>query len=109
DPGQLRRALLNLAQNAVQACPSDGGGRVRPGCARTGGEVVVTVADTGPGIAPEALEKIWSPFYTPQQSGPGLGPPFVRDIARDHGARLDVDSAPGRGTTFTLALREAQG
>jgi signal transduction histidine kinase len=109
DPGQLRRALLNLAQNAVQACPTDGTGRVRLSCARTDGEVVVTVADTGPGIAPEALDKIWSPFYTTKQSGTGLGLAFVRDIARDHGARLDVDSAPGRGTTFTLALREAQG
>jgi two-component system sensor histidine kinase HydH len=98
---------LNLAQNAVQACPTDGSGKVLLGCARARGEVVVTVADTGPGIAPDALDKIWTPFYTTKQSGTGLGLAFVRDIARDHGARLGVDSAPGRGTTFTLALPEA--
>jgi signal transduction histidine kinase len=107
DSGQLRRALLNLAHNAVQACPADGSGKVRLGCARARGEVVVTVADTGPGIEPDALDKIWTPFYTTKQSGTGLGLAFVRDIARDHGARLGVDSAPGRGTTFTLALPEA--
>lgn len=106
DEGQLRRALVNLAHNAVQACPDDGSGRVTLGCARTDGEVVVTVRDTGAGIDPDALAKIWTPFYTTKQSGTGLGLAFVRDIARDHGARLAVDSAPGRGTTFTLALPE---
>lgn len=107
DAGQLRRALLNLAHNAVQACPSDGSGKVSIGLRRDGGRVIVTVSDTGAGIPPEALEKIWAPFYTTKQQGTGLGLAFVRDIARDHGARLDVESAPGRGTTFTLALPEA--
>jgi signal transduction histidine kinase len=107
DAGQLRRAILNLAQNAVQACPDDGTGRVRLGCARKNGEVLVTVGDTGQGIAPELLAKIWTPFYTTKQSGTGLGLAFVREIARDHHARLDVESRPG-GTTFTLALPGAQ-
>jgi signal transduction histidine kinase len=105
DPGQLRRALLNLAQNAVQACPDDGSGKVRLGCAKKNGEVIVTVGDTGPGIAPDLLAKIWTPFYTTKQSGTGLGLAFVREIARDHHARLDVDSRPG-GTTFTITLPE---
>jgi signal transduction histidine kinase len=107
DEGQLRRALINLAHNAVQACAEDGTGEVTLGCARAGGEVLVTVRDTGAGIDPDILAKIWTPFYTTKQSGTGLGLAFVRDIARDHGARLAVDSAPGRGTTFTLALPEA--
>ncbi|HEX6837173.1 MAG TPA: HAMP domain-containing sensor histidine kinase, partial [Polyangia bacterium] len=107
DEGQLRRALVNLAHNAVQACADDGSGEVTLGCARADGEVLVTVRDTGAGIDPELLNKIWTPFYTTKQSGTGLGLAFVRDIARDHGARLAVDSAPGRGTTFTLALPEA--
>jgi signal transduction histidine kinase len=105
DAGQLRRAILNLAQNAVQACPDDGSGKVRLGCARKNGEVIVTIGDTGPGIAPDLLAKIWTPFYTTKQSGTGLGLAFVREIARDHRARLDVESRPG-GTTFTLALPE---
>lgn len=107
DEGQLRRALVNLAHNAVQACADDGSGEVTLGCARADGEVLVTVRDTGAGMDPELLDKIWTPFYTTKQSGTGLGLAFVRDIARDHGARLAVDSAPGRGTTFTLALPEA--
>jgi signal transduction histidine kinase len=107
DEGQLRRALVNLAQNAVQACAEDGSGEVTLSCARAAGEVVVTVRDTGAGIDPATLAKIWTPFYTTKQSGTGLGLAFVRDIARDHGARLAVDSAPGHGTTFTLALPEA--
>src|SRR6185503_19826367 len=107
DEGQLRRALVNLAHNAVQACADDGSGEVTLGCARADGEVLVTVRDTGGGIDPDILAKIWTPFYTTKQTGTGLGLAFVRDIARDHGARLAVDSAPGRGTTFTLALPEA--
>lgn len=107
DEGQLRRALVNLAQNAVQACPEDGSGRVTLGCAHAGGEIVITVRDTGSGIDAETLARIWTPFYTTKQSGTGLGLAFVRDIASDHGARLAVESDPGRGTTFTLALPEA--
>lgn len=106
DEGQLRRALVNLAHNAVQACAEDGSGRVTLRCARADGHVVVTVRDTGAGMDPALLDKIWTPFYTTKQSGTGLGLAFVRDIARDHGARLAVDSAPGRGTTFTLAIPE---
>lgn len=107
DAGQLRRALLNLAHNAVQACPADGTGHVRLGCARAGGQVRVTVGDTGPGIDPALLDKIWTPFYTTKQQGTGLGLAFVRDIVLDHGARIDVASQPGQGTTFTLTLPEA--
>jgi signal transduction histidine kinase len=107
DEGQLRRALVNLAHNAVQACAEDGSGKVTLGCVRSEGEVVVTVHDTGAGIDPDILNKIWTPFYTTKQAGTGLGLAFVRDIAVDHGARLRVDSVPGRGTTFTLALPEA--
>jgi len=104
DAGQLRRALLNLAQNAVQACPADGTGKVTLRCSRHGAEARVEVGDTGPGIEAAVLDKIWTPFYTTKQQGTGLGLAFVRDIARDHGARLAVASEPGRGTTFTLAL-----
>jgi signal transduction histidine kinase len=107
DRGQLRRALLNLAQNAVQACPPGADGRVALRCARENGAVAVTISDNGPGIAEDALAKIWTPFYTTKQKGTGLGLAFVRDIADDHGARIDVTSALGRGTTFKLVLKES--
>ena len=101
DPGQLRRALLNLAQNAVQASPK--GSEVVLGARREGGEVALTVSDHGGGIAPATLEKIWTPFYTTKQKGTGLGLAFVREIAVDHGGRVDVESTSA-GTTFTLRL-----
>jgi signal transduction histidine kinase len=107
DPAQLRRALLNLVTNAVQACPQDGSGEVHLRCARRDSEVVVTVQDSGAGIDPDRLPKIWAPFYTSKQRGTGLGLAFVREIATEHGARVAVDSTPGRGTTFTLALPAA--
>jgi signal transduction histidine kinase len=107
DPGQLRRALVNLAQNAVQACPTDGSGKVELSCGRADGEVRVSIRDSGAGIDAATLAKIWTPFYTTKQQGTGLGLAFVRDIVNDHGARIDVESAPGRGTTFTLRLPEA--
>jgi signal transduction histidine kinase len=107
DAGQLRRALLNLAQNAVQACPTDGSGKVELRCRRESGEVRVMVRDSGAGIDAAQLEQIWTPFFTTKQQGTGLGLAFVRDIVNDHGARIDVESAPGLGTTFTLRLPAA--
>jgi signal transduction histidine kinase len=104
DAVQLRRALLTLAKNAVQACAADGSGEVELKCARAGNEVVVTVRDNGRGLEPGELDRIWTPFYTTKPSGTGLGLAFVREIAREHGARLEVASTPGRGTVFTLAL-----
>ena len=84
-------------------------GEVTLGCARSDGEVRRHRArHRRAASTPSMLAKIWTPFYTTKQSGTGLGLAFVRDIARDHGARLAVDSAPGRGTTFTLALPGGQ-
>ena len=105
DVNQLRRALLNLGRNAIQATPR--GGKVELGAQNGDGRVRIAVRDSGGGIATEHLPNIFLPFYTTKEKGTGLGLAFVRDIARDHGARLAVDSAPGRGTTFTLALPEA--
>ena len=102
DAGQLRRALLNLTQNAIQA--SDGGAAVVLRAAIVGDRVELAIVDRGAGIAPDVLEKIWTPFYTTKQKGTGLGLAFVREIAEDHGGRVDVASGPGPGTTFTLRL-----
>jgi len=106
DAGQLRRALLNLGVNAIHASPE--GAAVRLAIrARDGSAVAISVSDDGPGIPAEVLPQIWAPFFTTKQQGTGLGLAFARDIARDHGASLDVDTAPGRGTTFTLTLPQA--
>jgi signal transduction histidine kinase len=99
DAGQLRRALLNLVYNALQASPA--GAEVAL-CARSDDdEVEISVADHGPGISDDVLEKIWTPFYTTKQKGTGLGLAFVREIAVEHGGRVEVTSTSG-GTTFRL-------
>ena len=106
DAAQLRRALLNLAKNAIQATPR--GGKVTLACAsRDARRVSVSVADTGKGIPADSQEKIFAPFFTTKEKGTGLGLAFVREIVADHGGTLDVDSALGRGTTFTIILPAA--
>jgi signal transduction histidine kinase len=102
DANQLRRALLNLGRNAVQASRS--GGRILLSCTNGEDRVRIEVSDSGAGIAPEHLPNIFSPFYTTKEKGTGLGLAFVREIVRDHGGELSAHSEPGAGATFTIEL-----
>lgn len=103
DETQIRQALINLLVNARQVL--DAGGlvvvRTRAGA---GGEVVVEVEDNGPGIEPDKQERIFEVFYSSRGGGTGLGLPIARQIVERHGGRIEVDSVPGRGTTFRLRL-----
>jgi signal transduction histidine kinase len=106
DRAQLRRALLNLAKNAVQAAASAGhrgAGVVRLSAALRGDELALSVWNRGKEISPETSGKLFEPFYTTREKGTGLGLAFVREIAVDHGGRVDVTSAEGE-TTFTLVV-----
>ncbi len=108
DPDRLRQVLLNLLTNALQYTPR--GGQVRVRAWREGEEVRVAISDTGPGIPPEDLPRIFDRFYRADQSrsratgGSGLGLAIVRSLVELHGGRVTADSAPGRGATFTIML-----
>ena len=108
DGARLTQALANLLDNAVKYTPA--GGRVSIAVARDGTnrEVTVEVSDTGVGIGAVELPRIWERLYRGDRSrserGLGLGLSLVRAIVEAHGGRVDVRSAPGRGSSFTVHL-----
>ncbi|MGZ8413058.1 MAG: ATP-binding protein [Gemmatirosa sp.] len=111
DREKLQQILLNLLGNAVKFTAP--GGRVEMRCAHVGADVAIAVADTGLGIPTDQLERVFEPFVqvdasrTRTQDGVGLGLAISRDLARGMGGDLVADSAPGRGSTFTLTLPAA--
>jgi two-component system, NtrC family, sensor kinase len=102
DMNQLQQVLLNLSLNACEAMPTGGTLTIRTRSEERG--VMVTLADTGCGIKPEHLERVFDPFFTtkPVGKGTGLGLSVSYGIVRQHGGTIELDSQPGRGTTFTL-------
>jgi signal transduction histidine kinase/HAMP domain-containing protein len=106
DAGMLRQALLNLAINACQAMPD--GGTLRLTCAPAArGRVEVRIEDTGVGIPPEHLGRIFDLYFTTKDRGTGIGLSMVYRIVQMHDGEVEVQSTPGRGTTFTILLPRA--
>ena len=112
DANQLQQAFLNVVTNALDAIPAEGvlsvASRVEQRNGR--GWVVVRIHDTGPGIAAADPKQIFEPFFTTKElgKGSGLGLFITRQIVREHEGDLDVESEPGRGTTFALAFPATQ-
>ena len=112
DVTALRRALLNLVENAVKYTPP--GGKVELGLTTADGIAVLTVSDAGIGIAPADAERIFEPFVrldaarARDTGGAGLGLAIARSIATAHGGTLSVESQPGAGSRFVLRLPLAQ-
>jgi PAS domain S-box-containing protein len=110
DSALIEDAVLNLIINAIEA--ADGNGEVKIRIARSENdlgeeleeEALVEVSDNGRGISEEDLTRIFNPFFTTRPGGTGLGLPAVRRIARAHGGRVKVSSAPGRGSIFSIYL-----
>jgi signal transduction histidine kinase len=102
DCGQLRRALLNLVRNAIQAA-ARGGTRVEVELA-IANEVTLRVSNDGPPIAADAIEHLFEPFFTTREKGTGLGLAFVRDIAVDHGGRVELERSDEQRTVFALIV-----
>ncbi len=111
DPVQLGQVLLNLLINAAQSIdPGSGAGqRVVLRVGAVDGEALIEVSDSGRGIPPDLMPRIFEPFFTtrPDEGGTGLGLAIVREIVHRHGGRIDVRSAAGRGTTFSVRLPAA--
>jgi signal transduction histidine kinase len=111
NPAQIQQVLLNLLINARQAMPDGGTVRLVLGLDTTGRRAELSVIDTGIGIAPQNLRRIFEPFYSTKtgpddagQGGTGLGLSVCRDIVEAHHGRLRAQSRLGQGSTFTLIL-----
>jgi signal transduction histidine kinase len=111
DEAQLRQALLNLVRNAREAMASAPKGRLRVAVAPRGAgddvQVCVSITDSGSGIAPENLGKIFDPFFSTKDKGTGLGLALVQQIVVEHGGRVEVESGAaldGGGTRFSLVF-----
>ncbi|MCI0681663.1 MAG: ATP-binding protein [Gemmataceae bacterium] len=98
----FEQALLNLMLNAEQAMPE--GGSMTFQAATEAGDVVLSLIDTGTGIAPEVLPKIFEPFFSTKSGGSGLGLATTRKIVAAHNGGIDVQSEVGKGTKFTIRL-----
>ena len=107
DAVELREVLVNVIYNAIDALPS--GGEIRMGSQETNGRVVLTVTDNGTGMTPEVKSRLFDPFFTTKgKGGTGMGMAVSFGIIRRHIGSIDVESEPGRGTTFRISLPIAE-
>jgi signal transduction histidine kinase len=102
DAEQIKRALINLVDNAVEA--TDAPGRVTVGAQQRDGHLAIQVADTGRGIPPDAKEKLFLPYFSTKGRGTGLGLAIVHRIVADHHGSIRVEDNQPRGTIFTVEL-----
>ncbi len=100
DPDQLKQVYFNVLKNAVEAMP--GGGRIRIRWRKDPKHVFLMFADTGEGIEPEDIPRVFQPYFTTKDTGNGLGMMVVQRIMRDHHGSIAIDSRPGEGTVVTL-------
>jgi signal transduction histidine kinase len=101
DRSLMIQCFLNLLRNAYEATDR---GAVSVEAETRRKKILVRVSDTGRGIEPERLPRIFDPFFTSKEKGMGIGLYLARKIIEAHGGRIGVESRPGRGTTFTIQL-----
>ena len=108
DPGQLRRVVINLVSNAIDAALANPDAEprvdVEAGANLAGSEVWLRVRDSGTGIDPEQLERIWSPFFTTKEDGTGLGLAVAKKVIDAHDGHVEVRSERGAGSDFLVVL-----
>ncbi|MBT1073202.1 sensor histidine kinase [Pelotalea chapellei] len=109
--GQLQQVVINLITNALQALPdAEHGIRVSTGLSEDGQQVVLSIHDEGEGIPEKIASRIMEPFFTTRldRGGTGLGLAICYNIVNDYGGTIEFDSEPGKGTTFTVSLQQAE-
>lgn len=108
-PGQLNQAVMNVLTNAVQAAGP--GGAVRLTTLVAGGEALISIADDGPGVPEEFVDRVFDPFFTtrPVGEGTGLGLSIAHTVVAEHGGRITLGDAPGGGAVFTIHLPLEEG
>jgi two-component system, NtrC family, nitrogen regulation sensor histidine kinase NtrY len=102
DAGQIEMVLLNLLKNAIESLTRVNNPTVQLTALSSNNQIVIQVADNGPGIEPEAMEQIFIPFYTTKKTGSGIGLSLSRQIMQRHGGQLLAESTPGAGSVFQL-------
>lgn len=109
DEDSLRSVFTNLIINALQAIDGEGGSlSIRLACEDDGRSARIEITDTGRGILPENLSQVFEPYFSTKETGTGLGLAIVKKAIDDHGGTINVKSAPGTGTTFTITLPTKQ-
>jgi signal transduction histidine kinase len=98
----LARAITNMMENALHAMP--GGGTLTIKAEATPSTMRLSVADTGSGMDPEALRRIFEPYFSTKATGTGLGLTIAKRNVELHGGQIHVESSPGKGTTVTIEL-----
>ncbi|MCJ7746666.1 MAG: GAF domain-containing protein [Desulfobacterales bacterium] len=104
DREQIKQVILNLLMNAIQAMPGGGQLNMSGRFSRDGYWVELTVQDSGVGIPPEDLDKLFDPFFSTKEGGIGLGLSIAHRIIDQHHGKIEVESNPGKGTLFTISL-----
>jgi len=104
DPDQIRRVIMNLVDNAVEAVGGAGHVEVELTHSESAGRVRIVVSDTGPGISPEDKDKLFQPYFSTKAGGMGLGLPIVHEIVTEHGGLIRVEDNTPRGCRFVVDL-----
>lgn len=104
DENQIIQVILNLFNNALQAMPNGGTISVYTSYDEKTELAAIRISDSGTGLAPEIMEKIFIPFFTTKEDGTGLGLVITQAIILAHGGQIQVESSPGEGTSFTISL-----
>lgn len=102
DAGQIEMVLINLIKNAMESLDGHRKPKLRLEVKSQDNRLMIYVSDNGPGIEPEAIEKIFIPFYTTKKTGSGIGLSLSRQIMQLHNGQLKVTSTPGQGSTFSM-------